>query len=212
MRPKDFLTPARSSPSYLLSVIAVAGLLIHGGAQAAGAGAAIPPVPPNAPSVQAPPPVQTAPATPDWEKFATQKADKIVVFKSQRKLELVRKGEVIRTYPIALGRNPVGPKLWRGDGKTPEGTYFIDKRNPDSAYHLSLHISYPETADIKRATAMNVDPGGNVLIHGEPNILNHEGKANLLKDWTAGCIGLHNTDMDEVWRLTDDGVTVEIHP
>ena len=67
-------------------------------------------------------------------------------------------------------------------------------------------------SSIKRAAAMNMDPGGNVLIHGEPNILNHEGKANLLKDWTAGCIALHNTDMDEVWRLTDDGVTVEIHP
>ena len=201
MRPRDFLNPARSSMSYLLSVIAVAGLLIHNGAQAAGAGTAIPPVAPN-----------TAPAAPDWNQYATQKADRIVVFKSQRKLELVRKGEVIRTYHIALGRNPIGPKLERGDGKTPEGTYFIDRRNMASEYHLSMHISYPETADLKRAAALNVDPGANILIHGEPNILNHEGKANLLKDWTAGCIALHNTDMDEVWRLTDDGVTVEIHP
>lgn len=209
MRLEDFVTSPRSNRAYLLSVIAVAGLLIHGGAHAAGGGAgtAIPPVTPNAPPVQTP-----ATAAPDWRQYATPKADKIVVFKSQRKLKLLRKGEVIRTYPIALGRNPVGPKLWRGDGKTPEGTYFIDRRNPASEYHLSMHISYPETADLKRAAAMNVDPGGNVLIHGEPNILNHEGKANLLKDWTAGCIGLHNTDMDEVWRLTDDGVTVEIHP
>jgi len=195
------LNPARSSTSYLLSVIAVAGLLIHNGAQAAGAGTAIPPVAPN-----------TAPAAPDWNQYATQKADRIVVFKSQRKLELVRKGEVIRTYHIALGRNPIGPKLERGDGKTPEGTYFIDRRNMASEYHLSMHISYPETADLKRAAALNVDPGANILIHGEPNILNHEGKANLLKDWTAGCIALHNADMDEVWRLVDDGVTVEIHP
>lgn len=203
MRPKDFLTPARPS---LLSVIAVATVLIHGGAHAAGAGSAIPPIAPNAVQPQA-----GAPA-PDWRQYATPKADKIVVFKSQRKLELLRKGEVIRSYHVALGRNPIGPKVERGDGKTPEGTYFIDRRNPESDYHLSLHISYPETADLKRAAALNVDPGANILIHGEPNILNHEGKANLLKDWTAGCIALHNADMDEVWRLVDDGVTVEIHP
>ena len=210
MWPKDFLTPALSAKPSLLSVIAVATVLIHGSAHAAGAGTAIPPLTPNATPPQA---VAPAPSpVPDWEKFATAKADRIVVYKSQRKLDLVRKGEVIRSYHVSLGRNPVGPKLWRGDGKTPEGTYFIDRRNPASEYHLSMHISYPETADIKRAAAMNVDPGGNILIHGEPNILNHEGKANLLKDWTAGCIGLHNGDMDEVWRLTDDGVTVEIHP
>ncbi|HEX4505076.1 MAG TPA: L,D-transpeptidase family protein, partial [Alphaproteobacteria bacterium] len=173
------MTSPRSHRAHLLSVIAIAGLLILGSARAAGVGAgtAIPPVTPNAPPAQTP--------APDWQQYSTPKADKIVVFKSQRKLELLRKGEIIRTYPIALGRNPIGPKLWRGDGKTPEGTYFIDRRNPASDYHLSMHISYPETADIKRAVAMNVDPGGNVLIHGEPNILNHEGKANLLKDWTA---------------------------
>ena len=207
MWPKDSLTQPGFRKPHLLSVIAVAGFLIHGGAHAAGAGTAIPPVPPNTPPAQTP-----APATPDWQQFATQKADKIVVFKSQRKLELMRMGEVIRTYHVALGRNPIGPKVERGDGKTPEGTYFIDKRNPESAYHLSMHISYPEQADLKRAASLNVDPGANILIHGEPNILNHEGKANLLQDWTAGCIALHNTDMDEVWRLTDDGITVEIHP
>ena len=177
-----------------------AGLLIQSGAHAAGT--AVPPTAPNQPPA----------ASTDWQKLGTAKADRIVVYKAQRRLELRRGGEVIRSYHIALGRNPVGPKVERGDGKTPEGTYFIDRRNMASDYHLSLHISYPETADIQRATALNVDPGANILIHGEPNILNNAGKANLLKDWTAGCIALHNTDMDEVWRLVDDGVTVEIHP
>ena len=206
MRRKEFLTLARSNTAPLLSVIAMIGLLIPTVAQAGGAGAgtAVPPVVPNATPAQTP--------APDWQQYGTQKADKIVVFKSQRKLELLRNGEVIRSYHIALGRNPIGPKLERGDGRTPEGTYFIDRRNMASDYHLSLHISYPETTDIERAAALNVDPGANILIHGEPNILNEEGKANLLKDWTAGCIALHNTDMDEVWRLVDDGVTVEIHP
>jgi murein L,D-transpeptidase YafK len=199
MRQKDFLTPARSSRSYLLFATVFAGLLIQSGAYAAGTAA--PPTAPNQP-----------PAATDWQTFGTPKADRIVVYKAQRRLELRRAGELIRSYHIALGRNPIGPKVERGDGKTPEGTYFIDRRNIASEYHLSLHISYPETADINRAAALNVDPGANILIHGEPNILNHEGKSHLLQDWTAGCIALHNSDMDEIWRLVDDGVTVEIHP
>ena len=199
MRQRDFLTPARSSRSYLLSAIVFAGLLIQPNAHAAGTAA--PPTAPNQP-----------PAATDWQTLGTAKADRIVVFKAQRRLELRRGTDVIRSYHIALGPHPIGPKLERGDGKTPEGTYFIDRRNIASEYHLSLHISYPETADIERAAALNVDPGANILIHGEPNILDHEGKANLLKDWTAGCIALHNSDMDEIWRLVDDGVTVEIHP
>jgi murein L,D-transpeptidase YafK len=198
MRQKNFPTPTGSSGFHLLTAIVLAGFLIPSGAQAADAA------------------VQQAalsqPPMADWQKLATPKADRIVVFKSQRRLELRRGGELIRAYHIALGPHPIGPKVERGDGKTPEGTYFIDRRNPASEYHLSMHISYPQTADLKRATALNVDPGANILIHGEPNILNHEGKANLLKDWTAGCIALHNTDMDEVWRMTEDGVTVEIHP
>ena len=198
MRPIDFLNPPRSSSVHLLSAILFAGLLIPSIGHAADAA------------------VQQAalsqPPVADWQKLVTPKADRIVVFKAQRRLELRRGGEVIRTYHIALGPHPIGTKVERGDGKTPEGTYFIDRRNPASEYHLSMHISYPETADIQRAASLNVDPGANILIHGEPNILDHEGKANLLKDWTAGCIALHKTDMDEVWRMTEDGVTVEIHP
>jgi murein L,D-transpeptidase YafK len=190
MRPTDFLNPPRFR---LLHLIAAAAFLALSSAHAG--------------TTMGPP---SPPAS--WEQFATPKADRIVVFKAQRRLELRRGGDVIRSYHIALGRNPVGPKVERGDGKTPEGTYFINRRNMASEYHLSLHLSYPETADIKRAAALHVDPGANVLIHGEPNILNHEGKARLLKDWTAGCIALHNEDMDEVWRLVDDGVTVEIDP
>jgi murein L,D-transpeptidase YafK len=199
MRQKDFLTPARSSRSYLLFATVFAGLLIQSGAHAAGT--AVSPTAPNQP-----------PAATDWQTFGTPKADRIVVYKAQRRLELRRAGQVIRSYHIALGRNPVGPKMAEGDGRTPEGSYFIDRRNIASEYHLSLHLSYPEPADIKRAAALNVSPGGNVLIHGEPNILDHEGKSHLLKDWTAGCIALSNADVDEIWRLVDDGVTVDIYP
>jgi murein L,D-transpeptidase YafK len=154
---------------------------------------------------------QTPPQA-EWEKFATPKADRIVVYKAERRLELHRGSTILRTYHIALGRHPVGTKLERGDGKTPEGTYFVDRRNMASEYHLSMHLSYPGPADLKRAAAKNVDPGSNILIHGEPNILNHEGKARLLKDWTAGCIALSNADVDEIWRLSDNGIPVDIYP
>lgn len=148
----------------------------------------------------------------DWEKYATPKADKIVVYKAERKLELTRGGLVLKTYHIALGRHPAGQKIQEGDGRTPEGTYFIDRRKMDSDYHLALHISYPDQYDIRRAAALHVSPGGGIMIHGEPNILNEEGKKRLFKDWTSGCIALSNRDVDEVWRLVDDGVTIDIYP
>jgi murein L,D-transpeptidase YafK len=154
----------------------------------------------------------TKTSPPDWEKYATVKADRIVVYKADRRLELRHGTTVLRSYHIALGRHPLGPKIEEGDGRTPEGTYFIDRRNMESEYHLSLHISYPEEFDIRRAAALHTHPGGGIMIHGEPNILNAEGKKRLFKDWTAGCIALSNTDVDEVWRLVDDGVVIDIYP
>jgi murein L,D-transpeptidase YafK len=156
-------------------------------------------------------PTPTAPSA-DWEKYATPKADTIEVYKSARLLQLKRNGKILKSYHVALGRHPVGQKMEEGDGKTPEGTYFIDRRNIESEYHLSLHISYPEKSDLARAAARGVPAGGSIMIHGEPNILNDEGKKHLLKDWTAGCIALNNRDIDEIWRLVDDGVTVDIYP
>jgi murein L,D-transpeptidase YafK len=158
------------------------------------------------------PAAQPTPPPADWEKYATPKADRIVVYKAERRLEIRRGDKVLRSYHIALGRHPVGPKIEQGDGRTPEGTYIIDRRNMMSEYHLSLHLSYPSALDIKRAAAHNARAGGGIMIHGEPNVLNHEGKKRLFKDWTAGCIALSNTDVDEVWRLVDDGIAVDIYP
>jgi murein L,D-transpeptidase YafK len=148
--------------------------------------------------------------TADWEKYATPKADKIVIYKAARRLELVRGNAVIKSYHIALGRRPFGQKTEAGDGRTPEGTYYIDSRNLISDYHLALHISYPDEADIERATAHGVAPGGAIMIHGAPNDLLPTER--LAKDWTAGCIALTNAEIEEVSRLVDDGVTVEINP
>jgi murein L,D-transpeptidase YafK len=177
----------------LLSAVGMASFLLLSNAYAAASNG--PPAPPA-----------------DWEKYVTPKADRIVVYKAARRLELRRGTTILKSYHIALGRNPIGPKIEEGDGKTPEGSYFIDRRNMASEYHLSLHISYPEEFDIRRAVALHTQPGGSIMIHGEPNVLTAEGKKRLFKDWTAGCIALSNTDVDEVWRMVDDGVAVDIYP
>jgi murein L,D-transpeptidase YafK len=152
------------------------------------------------------------PAPPSWEQYATPKADKIVVYKGLRKMELRRGTDVLRTYHVALGRRPFGQKMEAGDGRTPEGRYFIDGRKLASDYHLALHISYPDDNDIRRATSLGVKPGGAIMIHGQPSYLTPAERLRLNKDWTAGCIALTNAEIDEVWRLVDDGVEVDILP
>jgi murein L,D-transpeptidase YafK len=152
------------------------------------------------------------PAPPDWEKYATPKADKVIVYKGLRRMELCRTGTVLRTYHIALGRHPFGQKMEEGDGRTPEGRYTIDRRNMMSEYHLALHISYPDRNDLRRAAAQGVPAGGSIMIHGQPNYLTQADRLKLNKDWTAGCIALTNPEIDEVWRLTDNGVAVDILP
>lgn len=120
---------------------------------------------------------------------------------------LLLSGEsVVRSYRIALGRDPLGHKQEEGDGRTPEGRYTIDRRNPKSKFHLSLHISYPNRADHARAAAAGVSPGGDIMIHGlKPGVSHPE-------DWTAGCIAVTNAEMEEVWDLVADGTPVEINP
>ncbi len=140
------------------------------------------------------------------------KADKILVEKSRRTLSLLKEGKVIKTYKIALGSNPIGPKIQEGDGKTPEGIYTIDARNPKSQYHLSLHISYPNEADRKRAESLKVSPGGNIMIHGLPNLLNWTKKLYLPWDWTLGCIAVTNSEIEEIWKAVPDRTVVEILP
>ena len=144
----------------------------------------------------------------------TGKADLIRVDKSERRLELLRKGKVIARYQIALGRNPVGAKEKQGDMRTPEGSYTIDWRNPKSGYHLSLHISYPDKADKARAAKLGIDdPGGDIMIHGQPN--GYFQPASLLLqtvDWTFGCIAVTNADMDAIWKAVPDGTPIEILP
>jgi len=127
-------------------------------------------------------------------------------------LMLISQGEVLKTYKIALGGNPIGPKERQGDNKTPEGTYVIDGRNGDSRFYLSLHISYPNERDKNRAKELGVSPGGDIMIHGIKNGSSWVGDGHAKVDWTNGCIAVTNEEITEIARLTPNGTIVEIRP
>jgi murein L,D-transpeptidase YafK len=136
----------------------------------------------------------------------------IVVEKSARRLSIFRDGKRIKIYRIALGRNSVGAKQEEGDMKTPEGIYKIDGRNPQSSFHLALHISYPSDEDDRRASARGVSAGSDIMIHGIRNGRGWIGAFHRWSNWTAGCIALTDEEIEELWRVTTDGTTIEIRP
>jgi len=142
----------------------------------------------------------------------TEPADKVLIKKKERRLTLLSNNEVIKTYKIALGGNPIGPKERQGDNKTPEGTYIIDSRNRDSGYHLSMHISYPNDKDKMRAKELGVSPGGDIMIHGIKNGLSWVGASHAEVDWTKGCIAVADEEMEEIYKLVPNGTIVEIRP
>lgn len=136
--------------------------------------------------------------------------ERIVVEKAARRLTLVQGGKTVRAYHIALGFSPSGDKTRQGDGRTPEGLFRLDRRNAQSAYHLSLGLDYPQPDDRARARAGGYDPGGDIMIHGQPNAL-PEGMV-VKGDWTAGCIAVSNAEIREIWAVTDQTTLVEIRP
>ena len=146
--------------------------------------------------------------------YANQKGsvDRILIEKNARRLMLISQGEVLKSYSIALGGNPIGPKERQGDNKTPEGTYVIDGRNKDSRFHLSLHISYPNERDKNRAKELGVSPGGDIMIHGIKNGFSWVGVAHTGVDWTKGCIAVTDEEIEEISKLTPNGTIVEIRP
>ena len=138
--------------------------------------------------------------------------DRLVLDKSERRLVAYRRGEVLKTYSVALGRQPVGAKRFEGDGKTPEGVYWINGRNPESQYHRSLSLSYPRPADVKRAKRHRRSPGGDIMIHGTPEGYGYPEWMKQSYDWTQGCIAVTNEDIEELWRIVPDGTPIEIRP
>lgn len=139
--------------------------------------------------------------------------DKLIVYKSLREMQAYQGETLIKTYPIALGRNPVGHKEFEGDGRTPEGVYYINDRNPNSAYYKNLGISYPNAADIAHAKAHGKSAGGLIKIHGIKNGLGDViGATHLLKDWTEGCIAVTDGEMDELFRAVKHNAVIDIRP
>ena len=141
-------------------------------------------------------------------------ADAVLVKKSQRRLYLMRDGKPFRTYRIALGFAPEGHKQREGDGRTPEGRYLLDWRNPNSRFTKAINISYPNATDRARAAARGERPGGAIMIHGEPRRRVDPALADAIRyeDWTEGCVAVSNLAMDEIWRYTLDGIPIEIRP
>ena len=147
-----------------------------------------------------------------FSSYSKDKIDIIIVKKSERVLYAIKDDKVIKKYNIALGKNPNGHKKVDGDKKTPEGYYFIDGKNAKSKFFLSLHTSYPNFHDKQIALKNKVSPGEHIAIHGLPPL-------NLLAqylfdgaDWTDGCIALNNSDMKELWDLTEEGTQILIRP
>jgi murein L,D-transpeptidase YafK len=143
---------------------------------------------------------------------APSQADKIVILKSARTMTLLSSGKVLKTYKVALGSVPIGPKRIEGDHKTPEGDYIIDAKNQHSQFHLSLHISYPSAADQQRARGLGARPGGAIMIHGLARPFAYLGPLHRQTDWTDGCIAVTNAEIDEIWKLVPVGTRVEIRP
>lgn len=144
------------------------------------------------------------------ETALTGPVDRIVVEKAARRLTLWQNGQPVRVWPIALGFAPEGDKERQGDGKTPEGRFRIDRRNAASAYHLSLGLDYPQPEDRARAQAAGYSPGGDIMIHGQPNVV-PEGM-RVPGDWTAGCIALTNDQIRQLWEVAPIGTEVEVRP
>lgn len=147
--------------------------------------------------------------TPTTSKFRTYSGPPVtglVVNKGTRRLYLLNGNKALRTFDIELGPNPVGHKRLEGDGRTPEGAYIIDRRNPNSQYYLSVGVSYPNPQDIAYAQAMGASPGGDIFIHGTPP------EKLRAKDWTAGCIAVKNPEIEEIYAMVPDGTPIYISP
>lgn len=140
------------------------------------------------------------------------KIDKLVVYKSKRELIAYSNGQAIKTYTIALGKQPVGDKQFQGDNKTPEGNYTINDKNPYSGYYKNLGVSYPNAADRREAAKFGNPVGGDIKIHGLPNKMPFIGRCHRLMDWTAGCMAVTNTEMEELYQAVQIGTPIEILP
>ena len=142
--------------------------------------------------------------------FADIKINYLIINKSSRQLLIFLNNGEIKNFSISLGFEPFGTKVKRGDGKTPEGLYYIENKIKDSSFYLALQISYPNPWDIRRALSLNEHPGGQIMIHGLPNKAYDKNFHNKNNDWTEGCVAVKNNEMDFLWNIVDIGTPVFI--
>jgi murein L,D-transpeptidase YafK len=157
-------------------------------------------------------PLQTSAIAGSSVEAALPLADRVVVRKSDRKLQLMRNGVALRTFKVALGLRPDGHKQFEGDFRTPEGSYRLTRRNPNSEYFLSIQVDYPNAQDVARARKQGLRPGGAIMIHGQPNVPRKTRDYYSNVDWTEGCIAVSNSDMVEIWLMTPPDTPIEILP
>ena len=139
-------------------------------------------------------------------------ADRVVIEKARHLLTLYAGDRLIARYFVALGHQPRGPKVCRGDMRTPEGVYQVVGRKANSDFHRALRLSYPSPDDLRRAQERGCDPGGDIMIHGLKEDWGRDSPLHRLHDWTHGCVAVTNTEIDEIWRLVPDGTEVDIRP
>lgn len=147
-----------------------------------------------------------------FKRYNGPEVTSIVVNKGARKMYLLHDEDVLREYEVDLGFAPQGHKEIEGDGKTPEGTYLIDRRNPNSSFHLSVGISYPNSADRANAYSQGKSPGGDIFIHGQPNSRKDRKRASRVSDWTAGCIAVTNEEIEEIYAMVGTGTLITLRP
>jgi murein L,D-transpeptidase YafK len=147
---------------------------------------------------------------PSWASGSA--VDYVLVKKAEGKMYLLSDQKVLREYQVALGANPKGHKQQEGDQRTPEGKYALDFKKADSSFYRAIHISYPNTADRARARAAKVDPGGQIMIHGQKNGYGKYAQITQLFNWTDGCIAVTNQEMKEIWQMVEAGTPIEIVP
>ena len=144
--------------------------------------------------------------------FGIEKADFVLVVKSEAKLYLINNDKVLNEYKVVFGANPKGHKQKEGDERTPEGSYILDYKKADSAFYKAIHISYPNEKDKKRAREAGVNPGGANMSHGQKNGLGWFPWLTQHFNWTDGCIAVSNSAMDEIWDAISVGTPIEIKP
>lgn len=190
-------------PALLIVLLVAAALVISGDDT------------PESAAAPAPPPftrLDPARAYPKGPLPGQLRFDRLLMEKSARRLTAFAKGEAVRVYLVALGENPLGHKEVQGDKRTPQGFYSIDGKNPKSAYHKNIGISYPNEADRAHAKSLNKSPGGDIKIHGLAPEFAWVGEAHRATDWTHGCIAVTNEEMDEIYDRTPIGTPIEIVP